>query len=178
MPTIARWTSLAALLLTAAVHPTRAQESGGTAPPRPGCTATEHRQFDFWIGDWDVANPAGKTVGRNRIEPILGGCALRESWTGASGSSGTSYNAWDRQRRRWHQTWVDNGGLVLRLEGGLADGRMVMSGETLDSTGATVLNRITWEATPPASVRQVWEVSSDGGKTWATVFDGRYRMRE
>ncbi len=178
MPTIARWTSLAALLLTAVVQSTRAQESGGTPPPPPGCTATEHRQFDFWIGDWDVANPAGKTVGRNRIEPILGGCALRESWTGGSGSSGTSYNAWDRQRRRWHQTWVDNGGLVLRLEGGLADGRMVMTGETLDSAGATVLNRITWEATPPGSVRQVWEVSSDGGKTWGTVFDGRYRKRE
>jgi hypothetical protein len=175
MPTIVRWSSLATVLLVAHALPSGAQESGGTPPPPPGCTAPEHRQFDFWIGNWDVANPAGKTVGRNLIEPILGGCVLRETWTGSGGSNGTSYNAWDRQRRRWHQTWVDNGGLVLRLEGGFADGRMVLSGETLDSAGSAVLNRITWQETAPGQVRQLWEVSSDGGKAWRTVFDGRYR---
>ena len=175
MPAPARWTSLATVLLTAFALQAAAQEEGGAPPPPPGCRAPEHRQFDFWIGDWEVANPAGKTVGRNRIEAILGGCALRETWTGAGGSNGTSYNAWDGQRRRWHQTWVDNGGLVLRLEGGFVDGRMVLSGETLDSTGSAVLNRITWQETAPGRVRQHWEVSSDGGKAWRTVFDGRYR---
>ena len=24
------------------------------APPPPACTAAEHHQFDFWIGQWDV----------------------------------------------------------------------------------------------------------------------------
>ncbi|MEO8507887.1 MAG: hypothetical protein ABI593_09675, partial [Betaproteobacteria bacterium] len=24
------------------------------APARPPCTAAEHRQFDFWLGDWKV----------------------------------------------------------------------------------------------------------------------------
>lgn len=176
MPPIARWTSLVTLLLAGASLPSAAQESVA-APPPPACTAQEHRQFDFWIGDWEVANPAGQTAGHNRIEPILGGCALRETWTGAGGSKGTSYNAYDRQRKRWHQTWVDNGGLVLRLEGGLAEGKMVMRGETLDSAGAAVLNRITWQETGPGEVRQLWEVSSDGGKTWGVVFDGRYRKR-
>jgi hypothetical protein len=123
-----------------------------------------------------VTTPAGKPAGRNRIEPILGGCALRESWTGAGGSSGTSYNAWDRQRRRWHQTWVDDGGLVLRLEGGLVDGKMVLSGETRDSTGVAQ-NRITWEQTGQGTVRQLWEVSPDGGRTWRIVFDGRYQSK-
>lgn len=164
------------LLVSGVAAPGAAQESGPPPPPQ-GCPAPEHRQFDFWIGDWEVLTPAGKTAGSNRIEPILGGCALRETWTGAGGSNGTSYNAWDRQRRRWHQTWVDNGGLVLRLEGGFADGRMVLSGETLDSAGAKVLNRISWQETGPKAVRQLWETSSDGGKTWGVVFDGRYRKR-
>jgi len=176
MPPLFPLVALAALMLCGLASPSAAQESGGAPPPR-GCSAPEHRQFDFWIGDWEVTNPAGKLAGRNRIEPILGGCALRETWTGAGGSSGTSYNAWDRQRRRWHQTWVDNGGLVLRLEGGFAEGRMVLSGETLDSAGTSVLNRITWQETGPGAVRQLWEVSSDGGKTWGVVFDGRYRKR-
>lgn len=176
MPPIARWTPLVALLLAGVTGPSAGQESNATPPPR-GCTTPEHRQFDFWIGDWDVINPAGKPAGRNRIEPILDGCALRETWTGAGGSSGTSYNAWDRQRKRWHQTWVDDGGLVLRLEGGFADGKMVLGGETLDSAGAAVLNRITWQETGPGAVRQLWEVSSDRGRTWRVVFDGKYRKR-
>jgi hypothetical protein len=175
MPPDIRRVALAALLLSSPTLPSAAQESG--APPPRGCTAPEHRQFDFWIGEWDVTNPAGKPAGHNRIERILGGCALRETWSGAGGSHGTSYSAWDHQRRRWHQTWVDDDGLVLRLEGGFADGKMVLSGETLDSAGATVRNRITWQETGPGMVRQLWEVSSDGGKTWRVVFDGRYRKR-
>lgn len=175
-PLISRSSLVALLLLAFTLQSSSAQESGDAPAPK-GCTAPEHRQFDFWIGEWDVANPGGKPAGRNRIESILGGCALRETWTGTGGSHGTSYNAWDRQRRRWHQTWIDDGGLVLRLEGGFADGRMVLQGETLDSTASAVLNRITWQETGPGAVRQLWEVSSDGGKTWGVAFDGRYRKR-
>ncbi|HEX6669494.1 MAG TPA: hypothetical protein VF061_08055 [Gemmatimonadales bacterium] len=175
MTPFSRRAGLLAVVLSGLASSAPAQES---APPPPrGCPAPEHRQFDFWIGNWEVTTPAGKPAGRNSIEPILGGCALRESWTGAGGGSGTSYNAWDRQRRRWHQTWVDNGGLVLRLEGEFTGGRMVLSGETLDSAGAAVLNRITWQETGPGAVRQLWETSSDRGKTWAVVFDGRYRKQ-
>ena len=168
--------SIVALVLSTLTLLSGAQEPGDATGSR-SCKAPEHRQFDFWIGDWDVTNPAGKPAGHNRIESILGGCALRETWTGAGGSHGTSYNAWDRQRRRWHQTWMDDDGLVLRLEGALRDGKMVLEGETLDSSGSALLNRITWEETGPGAVRQLWEVSSDGRKTWRVVFDGRYRKR-
>jgi hypothetical protein len=153
-----------------------AQETAPAAAPK-ACAAPEHRQFDFWIGDWEVTTPSGAPAGRNRIEPILGGCALRESWTGAKGSSGNSYNAYDRQNGRWHQTWVDDGGLVLLLDGVFADGKMILSGESRDSSGARVLNRITWQETAPGAVRQLWETSRDGGRTWSVAFDGRYRKR-
>jgi hypothetical protein len=176
MPALIRSGPLVVFLLCGLASRPAAQESSAAARS-PACTGPEHRQFDFWIGDWDVSNPAGKPAGRNRIESILGGCALRETWSGAGGSSGTSYNAWDTQRKRWHQTWVDNGGLVLQIDGGFKDGKMVLSGETLDSSGAAVSNRITWQETGPGAVRQLWEVSSDGGKTWSVVFDGRYRKR-
>ena len=33
---------------------------------------------------------------------------------------------------------------------------------------------ITWSLEPDASVRQVWESSTDGGTTWTVAFDGRY----
>jgi hypothetical protein len=148
-----------------------------TQPARAACVAPEHRQFDFWIGEWNVQRPDGAPAGRNLIEPILGGCALRETWHGAGGSTGTSYNVYDRSRRVWHQTWVDGEGNLLQLEGGISNGRMVLRGESRDSAGGGVLNRITWEPTGPGRVRQLWETSSDSGKTWAVVFDGRYAKR-
>jgi hypothetical protein len=141
----------------------------------PACTSAEHHQFDFWIGEWNVTLPNGKYAGTNRIEPILTGCALRETWSGARGMHGTSYNIYDAAGRRWHQTWVDDGGNLLQLDGAFQDGKMVLTGEQ-KSDSATTLQRITW--TPNGKeVRQVWESSTDGGRTWSVVFDGTYRKK-
>ena len=148
-----------------------AVSAGASAQPPP-CSAPEYRQFDFWIGDWRVTTPDGKHAGDNRIEKILDGCALHENWTGASGGRGFSYNAWDKDRKVWHQTWVDKQGTLLLLDGTFSNGRMVLQGVQ----GAT-LNRITWEPRKDGTVRQVWETSADQGKTWQTAFDGLYRRK-
>lgn len=142
------------------------------AGSRP-CSAPEHRQFDFWVGEWRVTTPDGKHAGDNRIESILDGCALHESWRGASGGAGFSYNAYDVSRKLWHQTWVDRHGNLLLLEGGLRDGKMVLSG----LQGKT-LNRITWTPGADGTIRQVWETSADQGKTWQTAFDGAYTRKK
>jgi hypothetical protein len=160
-----------ALLLAAA--PTAASQQHARPP---ACTSAEHHQFDFWIGDWEVTLPNGKHAGTNTIEPILTGCVLRETWSGAGGMHGTSYNIYDAAGRRWHQTWVDDGGNLLELNGAFEGGRMVLTGEQKDSSGTT-LQRITWTPSAGGEVRQLWEASSDGGKTWSVQFDGRYKKR-
>lgn len=142
----------------------------------PGCTAAAHRQFDFWLGDWDVTDGKGKAAGRNRIVSLHDGCALQENWSGAGGFTGTSLNAYDAERKAWHQTWVDNNAGVLRLDGTFADGKMVLTGVSLDD-GKKVLQRITWERLPDARVRQLWESSKDDGTTWTVAFDGYYAKR-
>jgi hypothetical protein len=164
-------------VLSGVLAPTRPAAAQTAPPPGQACKAPEHHQFDFWIGQWDVTLPNGKRAGVNKIELILGGCALRETWAGAGGSDGTSYNAWDATRRRWHQTWVDNQGSLLTLEGAFADGKMILEGETVDTAGRKQRQRITWEQTSPGHVRQLWESSSDGGATWTVAFDGRYAKR-
>jgi hypothetical protein len=145
----------------------------------PSCAAAEYRQFDFWQGDWDVRDASGKIVGRNRIVPLQGGCALQENWTGAGGVSGTSLNIYDNDRRRWHQTWIDNSGGLLQLDGGIVNGAMVLRGESIsaDAPSKTVLQRITWTPQPDGRVRQLWESSIDAGKTWSIIFDGIYSER-
>jgi len=144
------------------------------AAPRP-CASPQYRQFDFWIGEWDVALPTGKAAGRNRITPLLAGCALREEWTGASGAHGTSLNAYDVPTKRWRQTWVDDSGTVLVLEGRFQGGRMVLEGDLPAESGRIAKQRITWTPQSAGGLRQQWESSIDGGKTWKTEFDGTYR---
>ena len=139
------------------------------------CSASAYRQFDFWLGEWEVTNPQGAVVGTNSITSIRKGCVLHEYWKGSSGTEGESFNIYDFQRSVWHQTWVDDAGTLLRLEGGLdTAGKMVLRGETVGSDGQAVLNEIAWEPLDSGSVRQVWRTSTDGGETWGTVFDGLY----
>lgn len=141
-----------------------------------GCTAPEYRQFDFWVGTWTVTLPNGAVAGTNRIESILGGCALQEHWSSARGGDGTSLNLWHAADSTWRQVWVDGSGGLLELSGGLVDGSMILSGtaRVAGGSGGTTLNRITWTPNSDGTVRQLWESSPDGGTTWTTQFDGRY----
>jgi hypothetical protein len=141
-------------------------------PPAP-CSAAESRQFDFWIGDWDVFTPNGKLAGANRIEAIYG-CVLHESWKSAT-VQGQSLNVFDADRGVWHQTWIDSTGSLLVIEGKFSGGAMTMSDAALPGKkDAKAVNEITWTPQPDGTVRQHWRVSADGGKTWSTSFDGKY----
>ena len=147
-------------------------------PPPPGCPAEVRRQFDFWVGNWDVT-VAGKPAGVNRIEKILEGCALLENWQGVGGMSGKSVNFYDPRRERWHQTWVDDRGGSLGLDGAFTGGKMVLTGTKKDpATGKTTIDRITWTPLPADQVRQVWETSTDDGKSWTVAFDGLYTRKK
>ncbi|MEP6678667.1 MAG: hypothetical protein ABJB78_05170 [Betaproteobacteria bacterium] len=105
-------------MLASAVHPVAAD----TPAKPPGCTAAAHRQFDFWLGDWDVTDAKGKTAGRNRIVSLHDGCVLQESWSGTGGFSGTSLNGKVMQRITWER---------------LADGRVRQLWESSKNGGTT-----------------------------------------
>ncbi|MEP7301447.1 MAG: hypothetical protein ABI699_07950 [Caldimonas sp.] len=164
-------------LLAWPVVPALAQ-SAPPAPP-PSCQSAEYRQFDFWVGSWDVFLPDGQKAGENRIEPIAANCALLEHWSGRGGVTGKSLNIYDRDDKRWHQTWVDTSGGLLMIAGGLVDKRMVMASPATGAGGAPepAQQRISWSPIGDGSVRQLWESTADGGKTWTVQFDGRYVRR-
>ena len=169
--------TLALLGALAAAPLAFAQEAGAAAAAAP-CAAPEHRQFDFWLGDWDVTTPDGKPAGTNRITRPLGDCVLQEHWKGRGGSSGESYNIYDRSTGRWHQTWVDDRGTLLLLDGGLEGGNMVLRGGKRRVQGRPQLDRITWRPVGADEVHQVWEISTDQGKTWSVLFHGVYRRKK
>jgi hypothetical protein len=139
------------------------------------CDSPEHREFDFWIGDWQVHTPAGKLAGANRIERDYGGCVLHERYTTPREYAGESLTIYDASRKVWHQTWVDSSGTLLLLEGGLREGRMVLEGKTVED-GKETRHRITWTPNANGSVRQLWE-STDAQGQWKTSFDGLYTRK-
>jgi hypothetical protein len=152
-----------------------AHADGGSAPST--CAAPESHQFDFWIGDWVVTDSAGaKVLGTEHNVAVLGGCALQENWSGSDGSVGTSLNAYIVGAKKWHQSWIANNGNLLLLDGAFAGGKMVLQGASTGPKG-TIVNRITWTPLADGRVRQMWDISTDGGKTWVVSFDGYYKRK-
>src|ERR1700679_3495178 len=75
----------------------------------PPCSAPAYRQFDFWLGEWDVFEEGGsKAEARATITSIQSGCGLREQYEGANGSSGESLSMYDPSPAEWQQTWLSN----------------------------------------------------------------------
>jgi tetratricopeptide (TPR) repeat protein len=137
-----------------------------------------YQQFDFWVGDWDVYNPAGRLVGTNTIQKIAGGCALLENWESVTGGTGKSLNFFDASKGKWVQNWADSSGEVIRKEGEFADGAMRMEGRLIHHDGSVSAYRATWTPLPDGRVRQFLEESTDGGKTWNIWFDGYYKRKD
>ena len=162
----------AAFGLAAAVLGAPAAAGPTDAPP---CTATEYRQFDFWLGDWDAydADAPNTPAARVLIEAILNGCAVQETYTGVNGTVGESFSIYDASRRVWHQTWVTNRGQLLVLEGEFSEGRV-----TLRATETTAAGPVLWRGVwipQKGGVRETAETSADGGKTWKPRFDMIFR---
>lgn len=145
-----------------------------SAATQASCELEQYSQFDFWLGTWEVQRADGTVVGRNTISKSLANCVILEAYTTSTGYAGNSMNTFDSQTGLWHQTWMDNGGLVLILNGEFDGKAMVLSGPGKSSTGEAILHRITWTPKAEHSVRQHWQTSSDNGQHWSTVFDGHY----
>jgi hypothetical protein len=132
----------------------------------------ESRQFDFWVGEWLPKNAQGLTVGTSSIQLILGDCVIFENWN-TPVSSGKSFSNYNTADGKWHQTWVDDKGLVTYYVGGFVDGKMVLDNERIVN-GKKTIGRMTFSKLPNGDVRQHGETSADEGKTWTTTFDFTY----
>jgi len=153
----------------------------GRAQAPVGCSGdSTYAKLDFWIGVWQVF--VGDTlVGTNRISKVLRGCAVVEEWQDARGTKGQSLFYVEPTLRQWKQVWVTEaaqrvGGVKeKRLIGSLPGGGLRFQGELRQADGRLVLDRTTLVPRPDGEVHQLIEVSSDGGSSWRTTFDARYR---
>lgn len=139
------------------------------------CMADPHcREFDFWVGDWDVYQFGTKNmVGHNSIQIIAEGCGLLENWTNMAGQTGKSINFIDPVTNKWKQSWVGGGNQEF-VNGEYKDGAMRFTFETTDAKGNKLTGRFIFFNEGTGQVRQFNETSADGGKTWTTVYNFTY----
>lgn len=141
---------------------------------KPCMYLPEARQFDFWVGEWDVFNPAGQKAGTNSIQVFSSGCGLMENWTGTLGGEGKSINYYDSSTQKWYQSWIGSAGGAMRYEGQFKEGAMRFEGVTVEQNGKKTLQKLTFSKIDEDTVRQLAETSSDEGKTWTVRYDFKY----
>lgn len=152
-----------------------------TAQDFPVSTALpeEARQFDFWVGEWDVnlrvrqddLSWADQIRAVARIYPILRGKAILELWSDvrASGIKGYSLRYYDTERDEW-VLWLnwpgpDRSG-SSSLSGSFRHGRGEFFATRRAADGSETLSRYTFSDITPESLRWDDAYSSDGGETW------------
>ena len=143
------------------------------------CCSDAYKQFQFWVGKWDVYDTEGVKVGENTISIEEDSCLMIEKWQGVKGTTGTSMNYYDKTDSTWNQVWVDNRGSILKLKGEYENGRMVMrsenqKGQKLDC----YYNEITWSLLENKTVTQTWTIYDCTGVNVATVFKGIYHKKK
>jgi tetratricopeptide (TPR) repeat protein len=137
----------------------------------------EARQFDFWVGEWEVFNLQGIQSGINKIERILGDCVILENWTDRFGSQGKSFNKYNREKKRWEQYWVDEQGSTIHFWGQLEGKNMVFHAEAPQPDGKMGERKLVFYNLGPNKLRQFSQITADGGKTWSTEYDLTYIRR-
>lgn len=137
---------------------------------------TEARQFDFWIGEWDVNLRMIQTdktwrdsvKAKVKIYPILGGKAILELWD-SKPIKGFSLRYYDPAKKKWvlYLNWPNNSrSSIGSLEGGFRHARGEFFSTSEGTDGKETISRYTFCDITENSLRWDDAFSKDGGKTW------------
>ncbi len=136
----------------------------------------EARQFDFWLGQWDVNLrikrdgewPEASVSARAEIYPILHGKAVLELWN-SDPIKGLSLRYFDTAQDKW-LLWLNwpgqNRSGSNGLSGTFRHGRGDFYSERPTQDGGTLISRYSFNDITPTSLRWDDSFSDDGGETW------------
>jgi hypothetical protein len=149
------------------------------AEASPCATNPDSGAFDFWLGAWTVAAPGGQANATSRVALELGKCLVVERWNDGRGHLGENLFGYSADDKEWHGLFADNEGRVhVFVDGKVSDGTAVFTGPSRGEQGQTILNRVTIRRVSDNHVEQVWQKSSDNGKTWTDAFRGEYTRKQ
>jgi len=163
---------------------------------RPGianaqaCEEPQARQFDFWVGEWNVNNRylvqgEWRDVGSAevRVFPVAGGCGMVELWDGMLGRQrirGFSARVWNPSDSAWTLVlnWPQpNRAAFSTLSGTFRHGRGEFRSQSVGSDGL-VMTRYTFSDISPDRFRWNDGTSLDSGATWRTQWIMEYARRD
>ena len=137
------------------------------------------RDFDFWIGRWNVLNQKlkGRLCGSTEWETfpataearfLPGGLGNIDHFV-AGDFVGMTVRLFDRTKKRWSIHWADNvrGVFDPPVVGDFKDGAGIFEGHD-HHEGTPVRVRFIWRHPTPATARWEQAFSADGGATWET----------
>ena len=80
----------------------------GRTPAAPCASQPHYRQFDFWVGEWDVT-AQGRKFAESSIQPLIpeqpaSSCVIYEHYRQPDGYHGKSFNFYDAHLGQWRQT--------------------------------------------------------------------------
>jgi hypothetical protein len=148
-----------------------------------------HRDFDFWVGDWDVVvksrpkadAPWVEQRGENHVTRVLEGCGIEERFSASGGVggewAGKSLSRFVDTEGKWRQTWIDDGGGYMPFVGGRQGADMVLVGEPKTTNGVTTVMRMVFTDIGPDRLLWRWEGSKDGGASWEVKMTIEYTRR-
>jgi len=162
------------------------------APPARAaapCSSAHAREFDFWLGDWEIRQKILRADGswlelpaRTSVSSTLDGCALIEHWRGEvqffwegmekpERIEGLSVRSWDAGKQRWSIHWMDTRSPQFGepYVGSFRAGRGEFFRE-FESGGEKRVGRISFSDIGPDSVDWSLAISRDGRKTWQPVW--------
>ena len=159
------------------------------APALPDASNTGVRDFDFLRGEWSVRHRYRRGATREWAEadgtctngPLMGGRAnLEEHWMNvpAGAYRALGLRSFDPKTGLWAIWWLDgrdpHGALDPPLRGRFENGIGTFLGDTtLNDKPARI--RFIWSRLTGESARWEQALSSDGGKTWETVWTMEFR---
>jgi hypothetical protein len=157
------------------------------------CRDPSYRQFDFWLGEWDVLNrqrrPQGVRWGitgraTDRVYAVANGCGIVEHWRGTNAAGqvlGYSLRAWNPEKHQWDLVllWPQpNRPRFSTLEGGFRHGRGDFSRSGTDADGNRVETRFTFADIGPRTLRWNNGTSMDEGRSWSTTWIMEFTRRD
>lgn len=168
-----------ALVATCGIGASVASDTGDASTPSWPVSEglpPEARQFDFWVGRWDVNLRVRQKDGTWRdthradakIYPILSGKAILELWDSPR-IKGYSLRYFDPSANRW-MLWLNWPGKgragSSSLQGAFRHGRGEFFSRSPRPDGQETIARYTFSDVTPTSLRWDDAYSKDSGETW------------
>ena len=160
------------LLAAASLATTLAFATPASAQTAP-CSEAIYQGQDFTVGEWDVFN-GGKKSAEVKMEKVLGGCAIHETWTAADDKEGDGLGifVYSALLKGWSYLWASDTGATTAFTG-----QIIKPGEIQYVTqkplgdGKVRLRHWSLILLPDGKVRELSVGTEDNGTTWTTEYD-------